>query len=239
MQQSIERTKAYRGLGMEGRIAAWYAKNTARDMHEFRRLAARFSQQLPAQARVLEVAPGPGYFSVELARGSRFEISGLDISRSFVEIATENAKQAGVAVAFEHGNASAMPFADDTFDFIFCRAAFKNFTQPVEAMSEMYRVLRPGGRAVIIDLRKDAAMSDVKDYIRQADLSWKDRMIYRLTFRYLLIPRAYTRRQFEEMAAASRFGGADVNPSGMGFEVVLKKCGATIPSTSGSPRLPR
>jgi ubiquinone/menaquinone biosynthesis C-methylase UbiE len=223
MQPSIERTKAYRGLGMEGRIAAWYAKNTAKDMQEFRKLAERFAQELPAQARVLEVAPGPGYFSIELARRSRFEISGLDISKSFVEIATGNANRAGVRVAFERGNASAMPFPDDTFDFIFCRAAFKNFTQPVEAMSEMHRVLKPGGRAVIVDLRKDASMNDVNDYIKQADLSWKDRVIYKLTFRYLLIPRAYTKRQFQEMAAASRFGGAEITASGMGFEVVLRK----------------
>ena len=223
MQPTTERTKGHRGLGMEGRIASWYSKNTAKDMQEFRRLADRFSQQLSPRARVLEVAPGPGYFSVELARGNRFEVSGLDISKSFIEIATENAKKAGVSVAFERGNAAAMPFPDDTFDFIFCRAAFKNFAQPVEAMSEMHRVLKPGGRAVIIDLRKDASVTDVNDYIKHADLSWKDRVIYKLTFRYLLIPRAYTRRQFQEMASASRFGGAEINASGMGFEVVLRK----------------
>ncbi|MGH8317830.1 MAG: class I SAM-dependent methyltransferase [Steroidobacteraceae bacterium] len=223
MQQSIERTKAYRGLGMEGRIAAWYTKNTAKDMQEFRKLADRFSQELPAQARVLEVAPGPGYFSVELARRSRLQITGLDISRSFVQIASENARRAGVSVAFERGNASAMTFPDNAFDFIFCRAAFKNFTQPIEAMSEMHRVLKPGGRAVIIDLRKDASLSDINDYIKHAHLSWKDRVVYKLTFRYLLIPRAYTKRQFQEMASASRFGEAEINESGMGFEIVLRR----------------
>jgi ubiquinone/menaquinone biosynthesis C-methylase UbiE len=223
MQQSTETRKAYRGLGMEGRIAAWYARNTAKDMQEFRKLADRFARELPEQARVLEVAPGPGYFSVELARRGRFEILGLDISKSFVEIATGNANRAGVSVTFEQGNASAMPYADDTFDFIFCRAAFKNFTQPVEAMSEMYRVLKPRGRAVVIDLRKDASMRDINEYIQQSNLSWKDRTMYKLTFRYMLIPRAYTKGQFQEMAAASRFGGAEITESGMGFEVVLTK----------------
>ncbi len=223
MQQPTERTKPYRGFAMEGRIARWYARNTAKDMQEFRRLADRFSKDLPAHAKVLEIAPGPGYFSVELARRGPFEIVGVDISKSFVAIATENAKRAGVAVGFERGNASAMPFADDTFDFVFCRAAFKNFTRPVEAMSEMHRVLKPGARAVIIDLRKDASMSDINDYIERSDLTRIDQVMYKLTFRYLLIPRAYTRRQFEEMASAALFRGAQINESGIGFEVTLSK----------------
>lgn len=69
--------------------------------------------------------------------------------------------QEAVEVNFRQGNASAMPFADNTFDLIFCRAAFKNFSQPVEAMNEMYRVLKPGARALIIDLRKDASMESL------------------------------------------------------------------------------
>jgi ubiquinone/menaquinone biosynthesis C-methylase UbiE len=223
MEKSTDKIKPYRGIGMEGKIATWYAKNTAKDMSEFRRLAERFSKEIPSQARVLEVAPGPGFFSIELAKLGQFKITGLDISRSFVEIATKNATKAGVSVAFKQGNASAMPFANDTFDFVFCRAAFKNFTQPIEAMSEMHRVLKPGGRAIIIDLRKDASMSDINDYIKHSDLGWKDKMIYKFTFRYLLIPRAYTKQQFREMAAASRFGGAEINESGIGFEIVFKK----------------
>jgi ubiquinone/menaquinone biosynthesis C-methylase UbiE len=65
------------------------------------------SEILPAGGRILEVAPGPGYLAIELAKNEKYQIVGLDISKSFVEIAQTKAK-AGVAVDFRHGNASNM-----------------------------------------------------------------------------------------------------------------------------------
>lgn len=215
--------KGYKGVGMEGRIASWYARNTAKDIAEFRAIAARISKETPPGSQILEVAPGPGYLSIELAKIGHYEITGLDISKTFVEIATENARKASVAVHFQQGNAAAMPFGDSKFDLIVCRAAFKNFSQPVEAMNEMHRALKPGGQALIMDLRKDASMDDINNYIKGADLGWENSLIYKLTFRYLLIPRAYSKRQFQEMASNSKFGGAEIKESGIGFEIVLKK----------------
>jgi len=55
-----------------------------------------------------------------------------------------------------------MPFADNSFDFVLCRAAFKNFTEPLRALTEMHRVLDFGGRAMIIDLRRDASMESIE-----------------------------------------------------------------------------
>ena len=82
MQENV--AKAYRGMGMEGGIARWYAKNTLRDMDEFKKLAGRLWEMLPAGGDILEIAPGPGYLSVELARQSRYRVTGLDISKTFV-----------------------------------------------------------------------------------------------------------------------------------------------------------
>jgi ubiquinone/menaquinone biosynthesis C-methylase UbiE len=218
-----EEDKSYKGLGMEGRIATWYAKNTQKDVAEFRSLAHRLSKEMPAGSRVLEVAPGPGYLAIELAKCGRYGITGLDISETFVDIATENAWNASVKVDFQQGNASDMHFDDDSFDFIVCRAAFKNFSQPVEAFNEMHRVLKPGGRGIIIDLRKDASMDDINAYIDSAGLGWINSLIYRITFRFMLIPRAYSKQQFMEMTSISRFHGCEINEDGIGFEVILKK----------------
>ena len=219
----LSQDKGYKGMGMEGRIASWYARNTANDMAEFERLAERVTQMIPSGSRILEVAPGPGYLAIEIARRGSYAITGLDISKTFVEIATANARTASVEVDFRHGNASAMPFADNTFDLILCRAAFKNFSQPVEAMNEMHRVLKPEGRALIIDLRKDASMEDISAYIKDANIGWANSLIYKVTFRYLLIPRAYSKRQFIEMAASAGFGAPEIRESGIGFEITLRK----------------
>jgi len=208
---------------MEGRIAAWYARNTARDMHDFAALAQRVTGALPAGSRVLEVAPGPGYLAIEIARRGQYQITGLDISHSFVEIASRNAREARVDIDFRQGNASAMPLPESTFDVILCRAAFKNFSQPVAAMNEMHRVLKPGGRALIIDLRNDASMDDINAYIKRSDLGWANSFIFKVTFRYLLLPRAYSRQQFVDMASSSAFAGARIEASGIGFEVILQK----------------
>jgi ubiquinone/menaquinone biosynthesis C-methylase UbiE len=220
----MQANKGYKGIGMEGRIAAWYARNTARDMREFAALAQRVSAGLSAGSRILEVAPGPGYLAIEIARHGNFEVVGLDISHTFVEIAARNAREAHVNIDFRHGNAAAMPFPENTFDLIVCRAAFKNFSQPVVAMNEMRRVLSPGGRALIVDLRKDASVDDIDAYIRRSDLGWANSLIYMMTFRYMLLPRAYSRQQFVEMASSSAFAGAArIEESGIGFEITLRK----------------
>src|ERR1700676_1809788 len=119
--------KAYKGMGMEGMVAKWYATNTPKALDEFKALARRISSELAPASSVLEVAPGPGYFAIELAKLGDYRITGLDISKTFVEIADRNAKEAKVQVEFRQGNASNMPFESDSFNFILCRAAFKNF----------------------------------------------------------------------------------------------------------------
>lgn len=217
-------TKAHRGLAMEGLIADWYARNTGRDMRRFSDAARTVSERVPRGARVLEVAPGPGYLALELAR-SGYQVVGLDVSRSFVRIATANAAKAGVSATFEEGDAAHMPFPDDAFDFAICMAAFKNFTDPVGALDEIHRVLRPGGRASILDLRKDASWSAIDQEVARMNLSPASAFATRWTFRLMLLRRAYTRGELSRMAAASRFGGGEIDEQGIGFELRLRKAG--------------
>ncbi len=144
--------KPYKGVAMEGVIATWYTKNTGRDMRRFQAVADIVAERVPVGGRVLEVAPGPGYLAIAMAESGR-QVTTLDISKSFVKIAQENANRAGVAVDVRHGNAAAMPFADASFDFVVCMTAFKNFADPIGALNEVHRVLKPKGQASIYDLR--------------------------------------------------------------------------------------
>jgi ubiquinone/menaquinone biosynthesis C-methylase UbiE len=214
--------KGYKGLPMEGVIATWYARNTGHNLDRFDKEARTVTARVPLGGRVLEVAPGPGYLAIELAKRGR-DVTTLDISESFVRIARQNAEKAGVAIDIRHGNASAMPFADASFDYVVCVAAFKNFSDPIGALNEMHRVLVPGGEASILDLNKEADRDDIDAEVRSMQLSPWNAWLTRWTFRTLLLKRAYTRRDFERMAAASRFGACDVSRDGVGLEVRLGK----------------
>jgi ubiquinone/menaquinone biosynthesis C-methylase UbiE len=214
-------TKAYKGMGMEGGIARWYEKTTRKDLGEFQTLARRMAATLPEGARVLEVAPGPGFFAIALAKLEDYEIIGLDISKTFVEIARKNARAEGARVNFEQGDAANMPFEDRRFDLIMCRAAFKNFSEPVRALQEMRRVLKPGGRAVIIDLRKDAPIKEIDAHVDRMGLGATRAFMTKWTFRLMLLKRAYTREQFEGFIAQSGFSNYDIREANVGFEITL------------------
>ena len=215
--------KGYKGLGMEGWTARWYARTRLNEMDDFRHEAQKVAEKLGPASDLLEVAPGPGYFAIELAKLGKFHITGLDISRTFIEIASQNARAAGVDIALQWGNASAMPFPDESFDFVYCSSAFKNFSEPVGAMNEMYRVLRSGGRALVRDLRKDVSLEEIQFYIRQSGRNWFDAWLTKIAFQHMLIKRAYTMDDFERMAGQSKFRTCQIQTAPLGLEVHFTK----------------
>jgi ubiquinone/menaquinone biosynthesis C-methylase UbiE len=216
-------TKGYRGMGMEGAVARWYDKNTRKDMERFRVLAARLREVLPQGGDVLEVAPGPGFVAIDMAKDGAYRVTGLDVSRTMVELAHANAAEAGVQVDFFQGNASAMPFADDSFDLLTCSAAFKNFSEPHKALEEMHRVLRPGGTAMVLDLRRDVPMSEIRRYFGALGLSTFSRWMTLASFRFMLLKRAYTQAEFERMLADIPFRGKEIRVVDIGVELWLRK----------------
>jgi ubiquinone/menaquinone biosynthesis C-methylase UbiE len=214
--------KAYRGMAMEGMIARWYTRNTGRSLEQFRKEAQAIARQLAPGSDVLELAPGPGFLAIELARLGPYHIVGLDISKSFVRIATENASKAGVQVTFREGNASAMPFEADSFDFVCCRAAFKNFSDPVGALREMHRVLRPGGKAAIFDLCKDATPEGIAAAVKEMRLGWFNSMLTRWILRWLR-KRAYSEADFRRMVGETPFRTCEIARDQIGMTVSLGK----------------
>jgi ubiquinone/menaquinone biosynthesis C-methylase UbiE len=219
-----QRQKGYKGLPMEGFVARWYAgiRGTGSQIEAWRQQAAQLTAGLPDGADVLEVAPGPGYFAIEMARPGRIHVTGLDISHTFVEIASKNARQAGVSVTFQQGDASSMPFAEASFDLIICQAAFKNFSRPGKAINEIYRVLRVGGTAIIQDMWKDAPNESIRTEVQAMHLGRVNAFMTRWTLGSLR-RRAYTKAQFERLANASSFGGGQIETSGLGLEVRMTK----------------
>jgi ubiquinone/menaquinone biosynthesis C-methylase UbiE len=224
---------------MEGPIATWYARNASKD-DEYRRVAVRIAGALDPGADVLDVATGPGHLAIELAKlstrlrelGPR-HVTGVDISHSFVRIAQENASAAGVDVAFHLGNAQALPFSDESFDAVVCRAAFKNFGDPIEALNEMERVLRPGGFCLIMDLNRETSAPDISEYVDEMRLGSISRLMTRFIFKHVLIKRAYAPSDLVQMVDASRFEDCDIRRQGIGMDVWLRKPVARRPVASG------
>jgi ubiquinone/menaquinone biosynthesis C-methylase UbiE len=214
--------KPYKGMAMEGLIARWYT-NIRKDDAELEPVVRQIRELLPDGGRILEVAPGPGYLAIELARQSRYRVVGLDISASFVQIARAKAAQAGLAAEFHQGDAAHMPFGDGAFDAIVCRAAFKNFSEPVQAIREMYRVLRLGGTALIIDLRGDASPQDIRAAVGNMGLGAVNRALTQAAFKFFLLKNAYTGAQIRQMAAQTPFTSCEIREDAIGMEVWLEK----------------
>ena len=214
----------FKGPEMEGPIARWYARlrGSESQLDLYRQQARQLTEGLPAGGRVLEVAPGPGYLAIEIARTGDFHVTGLDISRTFVDIATDNARNAGVSVDFRQGDAARMPFASGSFDLVACQAAFKNFALPRTALAEMHRVLRVGGTAVIQDMSHDATHADIEDEVDAMNLGRVSSFTTRATLE-MLKRRAYSPYEFRRLAEASPFGTCAITTEGIGLEVRLKK----------------
>ena len=219
---------------MEGGAARRYARQrgTEGQLAECRREAARLTAGLAEGVRVLEVAPGPGYLSLEMARSGRLNVTGLDISRTMVEIATQKAREQGVVAEFRQGDVSEMPFAGQSFDLVVTQAAFKNFRRPPAALGEMHRVLREGGTAVVQDMSHEATRADIAREVRGMDQRGVGALITRWIF-VGLRRRAYSPSGFRALVAQSPFETCDIRISGIGMEVRLTRSGGAVSPPPG------
>ena len=108
--------------------------------------------------KVLDIGTGSGLLAIELTRqrGCRFDIVGLDISESMIRKSWENAKLSGVEnqISFIHATASALPFADNSFDLVISYASLHHWFEPVTVFNEIARVTGETGQAIIRDNRR-------------------------------------------------------------------------------------
>ena len=111
--------------------------------------------------RSLDVGCGTGTLVRRLAgSGPDVRATGLDYATAMVRVAHEKAAQAGVAGActFTPGDAEHLPFVAESFDLVTCSHSFHHYPHQQEAILEMRRVLRPGGRLMIADGFRDNAV---------------------------------------------------------------------------------
>lgn len=214
--------KDARSLGSGLLLARWYDRTHRRDMSHVLRHARRIAGLVRPQAKVLEVGPGPGYLSIELARRG-LNVTAVETSQRWIDIARQNAAGAGVEVQFRLSDPAVLPIASGSVDFVVCRAAFKSFAQPVKAMQEMLRVLRPGGMVLLIDLRSDLHLNVVRNYLDGLGIGWPKSWFMLLVFRKVLSKQAYSIAEIEQMAYEAGWVNPKIRRCVMGFEAWVKK----------------
>jgi len=212
--------KRFKDLGIEGAKAKYYDKMTREHrIAEMKEQAKEAAKYIKEGDSVLEIAPGAGYLSIELSKLGKYKITGMDISKDLVEICTKNAEEASVEIDFQQGNVSNMPFNANMFNFIICVLAFKNFKEPLKAIQEMYRVLKPGGTALVMDLNRQATMKVMKKVAENMGLKGLKAYMAGAIQR----SGAYSRKEFETFIYQTEFKDYEIRKSDIGFSIFLKK----------------
>ena len=122
----------------------WFTFNTT---HRFRR---RVWSHLPTPGgKVLEVGFGSGRLHLELAR--RYHVAGIDLARGMAALTRRRLDRHGLESDLRQGSVYHLPWSNNAFDAVVSTFAFSAFVDGEMAMDEMVRVVRPGGRIIIVD----------------------------------------------------------------------------------------
>ncbi|MGA4845365.1 methyltransferase domain-containing protein [Streptomyces sp. G5(2025)] len=162
----------------EADTEAHTASMVAQREHLRRQLAVR------AGSRVLDVGCGPGYLLSELRGdiGPTGRIYGIDISESMLKLARDRCVPAteAASVDLRSGRAEEIPFPDASFDAAVAVQVYEYVEDIERALGELFRVLRPGGRAVILDTDWDSLVWRSADRGRMREILelWEDHVAH-------------------------------------------------------------
>lgn len=101
---------------------------------------------------ILDVATGTADFAIQAHRAGVPEVTGIDLSEGMLQIGREKLKRQGLEhIRLIQGDSEALPFEDNKFDAVIVAFGVRNFENLSKGLSEMNRVLRPGGRLVVLE----------------------------------------------------------------------------------------
>ncbi len=144
-------------------LYAWLARGSL-FRRIYRRFVADLAASLPTGARVLDVGTGPGYLPAYLARPRPdLDLWGLDFSYSMIRRAQKRHPRPQKWLV---ADALALPFPAGVFDQTIATFSLHIWPDPAAGVQEMVRVLKPGGRAWIFELRREAAAIEVRQFAR-------------------------------------------------------------------------
>jgi len=137
---------------------------------------------LTAGEAVLDIGSGPGLLATEMAQavGPTGRVCGIDVSDSMLALARSRTVPAGSApVEYRHGGVDAVPYPDGSFDVVVSTQVLEYIADIPAALAEALRVLRPGGRLLILDTDWDSIVwhSTDPDRMRRILLTWEQHLV--------------------------------------------------------------
>lgn len=146
--------------------------------------------ELQDARRGLDAGCGPGQFTILAAeRLPGLEVWGIDLAPTMIELARAHAVESRAAnrLHFEVADVAALPFPADHFDVVLSTGSIKHWPDPVAGLSELHRVLAPGGRAFIGEMNRLPPPEAVARY-RARIRHWVFWLIYPRVFKKALTP---------------------------------------------------
>jgi arsenite methyltransferase len=145
------------------------------------RIATRRALAVRPGERVLDVGSGPGFLAAEIAEdaGGEGGVHGVDPSESMLALARRRTAGAGAApLEFVTGGATELPFADASFDAVVSTQVLEYVEDVASALAEARRVLRPGGRLLVLDTDWDAIVwhSNEPERMRRVLAAWTEHL---------------------------------------------------------------
>lgn len=168
----------------------------------------------------LEIGPGPGYYGLEWAkRTTDTTLTGLEISPAMIQLANENAISYNLKdrVKYQEGNALMMPFEDNLFSLAFSNGSLHEWENAGAVFSEIYRVLKPGGRVMVTDLKRDLS-HEIFSFMQGSCSSEEIKKGFETS-----VMAAYLKEELEEILSTIPFTSSEVIAHPYGLVVIAKK----------------
>lgn len=209
-----------------GPLASSYEKATRLAIGIYYRKVAEEIVSTFKEGLILDLGTGPGYLPIEIVKQSAdIKIVGIDLSRKLIQMAQQNAQNAGVTdrIEFQMGDSGRLRFDDASFDMVISTGMLHSLKDPIKVLKEIYRVLKNGGEAWIYDPAKVASYIDQKKW--KASLTHPERfLIWMFTVMKLLRPiKTYNRKQVGEMIRATDFEILTIEEDRDEIKVKLRK----------------
>jgi ubiquinone/menaquinone biosynthesis C-methylase UbiE len=120
-----------------------------------RNLVMKEIKRYAPRGTLLDIGCGPGYLAAEIVRNyPELKVMGLDISQDMLDLAAKNLPANKIRLI--RGDAAALPLDEASIDFVVSSVSLHHWDNPEAAFREIYRVLRPGGRFLIMDIMRNA-----------------------------------------------------------------------------------